>query len=129
MGTNSNPLDISAIISILAAVVTLAGAAVTLYKARPERRKIEAEGSHALADAAESVASGAKISTDLLLTRIQELEKREKERDEQWKKRFDEVLAELADYKDWTRRLVHQIKSRGDEPVPFKPKDKAHAKA
>jgi hypothetical protein len=116
----NNPLTVSAIVSIIAAVVTVIGAAVSIYKAKPEKNHIEAQSQASLADAAESVASGAKVSSDLLLKRIKELDDRMSEREKEWKKRFDELSAELADYQDWARRLVHQVKSRGDEPVPFK---------
>ena len=124
----SNDLTFSAIVSIISAIVTVIGASVAIYKVKPERRKLEADSSASLADAAESVASGAKISNELLLTRIQELEERENKRSADFsdlKKRFEVVLTELADYKDWTRRLVHQIKSLGHEPVSFKPKKEA----
>ena len=124
----SNDLTFSAIVSIISAIVTVIGASVAIYKAKPERRKLEADSSASLADAAESVASGAKISNELLLTRIQELDDHDKKREREFKalqERFEVVLTELADYKDWTRRLVHQIKSLGHEPVPLKPKKEA----
>lgn len=122
---SSQALNASAIISILGALAAIIGAAVAIYKAVPEKKHIEAQSQNSLADAAESVASGAKISNELLLKRIQELEERETKREREWQKRFEALTAELKDYQDWARRLVHQVKSRGDEPVPFKVRKEA----
>ncbi len=114
--------------TIISIVVTVVGAivnnAIALYKARPERNKLEAESGASMADAAESIAGGAKISNDLLLKRIEELDERDQEREKKFVKmqnEFDRVRLELNEWQDWARRLAHQVKSLGHEPVAFKP--------
>lgn len=114
-------------LSILTALVSFVGAIATiasnLYKARAERKKTENEGESAIAEAAESVANGAKISNEMLLNRLVEMETREKHRDKREKELLDKVKAlevSLADWQDWANRLVHQLRSHGHEPVPFK---------
>lgn len=125
-------MDTSSIVSIIGALISILGALVMIYKAKPEKKKLEAEGSASIADAAESVAAGAKVSTELLLTRIKELEAREQKREESMRARekawdaeirmLKEQVQELEAYKDWAQRLVKQIRSKGDEPVPFEPR-------
>ncbi len=114
-------------ISILGGLISILGAVATiysnLYKLKPDRMKTENEAESAIADAAESIASGAKISNEYLLARLLEMEKREKDRDrreEELRLQVDGLQASLADWQDWARRLVHQLKSYGHEPVPFK---------
>ena len=72
-------------ISILGGLISILGAVATiysnLYKLKPDRMKTENEAESAIADAAESIASGAKISNEYLLARLLEMEKREKDRD------------------------------------------------
>jgi hypothetical protein len=122
-----NDLYIYQILSVLSLIITIVGAAATivinLSKARPEAKKISSEGDSAIANAADSIANGAKISSELLLQRLEEMELREKARDtreEQLQAQLEAVQASLADWQDWARRLVHQLKSHGYEPVPFK---------
>ena len=114
-------------LSILTAVVSFLGAIATiasnLYKAKAERKKTVSEGESAIADAADSIAQGAKISNDMLLGRLVEMETREKDRDKREKELLEKVNAletSLTDWQDWARRLVHQVRSYGKEPVPFK---------
>ena len=109
-----------------------------------EGRKLDADGLASIADAAESIATGAKVSTDQLLKRIEEMEVREVKREEDLSKvkyeavstraelvsvqveatntraELDSVKAELVEWKDYAFRLAHQVKSLGHEPVPFK---------
>lgn len=122
-------MDVSSIVSIVGAVISILGAVVMIYKAKPERKKLEAEGSASIADAAESVATGAKVSNELLLRSIKELEAREKKREQIMKAReaawdaeiraLKEQVQELEAYKDWAQRLAQQVRNKGDEPVPF----------
>ncbi len=114
-------------LSILTAVVSFLGAIATiasnLYKAKAERKKTISEGESAIADAADSIAQGAKVSNDMLLSRLVEMETREKARDKREKELLEKVNAletSLTDWQDWARRLVHQVRSYGKEPVPFK---------
>ena len=122
-------MDISSIVSIVGAVISILGAVVMISKAKPEKKKLEAEGSASIADAAESVATGAKVSNELLLTRIKELEEREEKRERMMKARelawdaemrtLKEQVQELERYKDWALRLAQQVRNKGEEPVPF----------
>ncbi len=129
------------IFSIVSALVSLVGAFVTIYKIKPERAKLEAEGRKldsdslsSIANAAESIATGAKVSNEQLLKRIEEMEVRDAKREEDINKikneaavtrtELDSVRAELIEWKDYAFRLAHQVKSLGYEPVPFKPAQK-----
>lgn len=130
-------------ISIIGAIVSTVGglAAIfgNLYKLKPESKKIESESESAIADAADSIANGAKVSNELLLNRLLEMEKRERDRDvreaelleqvKMSKKELSEIRASMADWQDWASRLVHQIRSYGKEPVPFKIDPKAEMSA
>lgn len=125
-------------ISIIGAIISTVGSIATifgnLYKVWAEKKKTNNEGESAIADAADSIANGAKISNDMLLNRLIEMETREKERetelelrerarDKREKELLDKVNAlesSLTDWQDWARRLVHQVRSYGKEPVPFK---------
>jgi hypothetical protein len=120
---------ISAFVSTLGAIAAIG---INLYKLRAERNKTEAEGDSAIGAAADSIATGAKTSNDLLLRRLEEMEQREEKRDEREADLLRKVTAleaSLADWQNWARRLVHQLKSHGMEPVPFKPLPKAEPKA
>lgn len=111
---------IGAIISAVGGIATIMG---NLYKVKAEKKKTNNEGESAIAEAAESLANGAKISNDMLLNRLVEMETREKDRDKREKELLDKVNAletSLTDWQDWARRLVHQVRSYGKEPVPFK---------
>lgn len=111
---------IGAIISAVGGIATIMG---NLYKVKAEKKKTNNEGESAIAEAAESLANGAKISNDMLLNRLVEMETREKARDKREKELLDKVNAletSLTDWQDWARRLVHQVRSYGKEPVPFK---------
>jgi hypothetical protein len=108
--------------ALFAAIVSVVGAIISLYKSKPEKKKIEAEGESALGSAAESIATGAKVSNELLLDRIIELESKNKE----MSAKLLTVTADMANMKndldawqDWASRLVHQVRSLGHEPVPF----------
>lgn len=110
--------------TIIASIVSVIGAIITIFKLKPEVRKTNADGDSAIADAAESLANGAKITNEMLMARILEMEHREKERDkreEELRAQLELVQSSLADWQDWARRLVHQLKSHGIDPVAFKP--------
>jgi hypothetical protein len=112
--------------TIIASLISVIGAIITIYKIKPDIRKTKADGDSAIADAAESVANGAKITNEMLMARITDMEKREKDRDLREAELRDQLASlqvSLADWQDWARRLVHQLKSHGYEPVPFKKVD------
>ncbi len=111
---------VGAIISTLGGLAAIYG---NLYKLKPESKKLESEGESEIADAAASIANGAKVSNDMLLARLIEMEKREKDRDMREADLLNKVQhleASLADWQDWANRLVHQLRSLRHEPVPFK---------
>ena len=119
---------ISAIISALGAIATIGS---NLYNLRANRKKLENEGDSAIGSAADSIAKGAKTSNDLLLARLDEMEAREQLRDmreEDMLRKIADLETNLADWQDWARRLVHQLKSHGMDPVPFKPLPKVEPK-
>lgn len=114
--------------TIVSIIVTVMGAIVTnliaIYRAGAERKKTNADSASAMADAAESIASGSKTSNDLLLERLNEFDARDKDREKQFlelQTKFDQMRIELNEWQDWARRLAHQVKSLGHEPVAFKP--------
>jgi predicted nucleic acid-binding Zn-ribbon protein len=127
-------------INLLATVVTVIGAMLTIYKtayhAKSERRKLDADGDSAIADAAESVVTAARSTNDLLMRRVEEMEKREAVREnelvqlrardaareqeiQEIRRRFLELQEELLEWKNYAFRLAHQLKSLGHEPNPF----------
>jgi len=143
---DTNPLDVSAIITIVGTLVTVIGACLTIFKAIPELRKIKvetlklaADEKSSIANAAESLASGTTMINAPLLKRIRELENQEKkwdeinsarERDwnaqfirlrEDFEHKFEELNQKLQDYMNWAERLTYQLRSYGKDPVPFIP--------
>lgn len=135
-----DPLTPNTYINLFATVVTVIGAMLTIYKtayhAKSERRKIDADGDSAIADAAESVVSGAKITNDLLMRRVEDMEKRDAAREnelaqlrardaareqeiQEIRRRFLALQEELLEWKNYAFRLAHQLKALGHEPTPF----------
>ena len=129
-------IDTGAVISIISAIIGTIGAIVTLIKVRPEAGKIksetrknDADSVSSIAEAAESIVTGAKVSNDFLLQRMAEMVKRERERDEKINQ-LEQTIAdmrekyekELTAWQDWAKRLSHQVISMGGTPVLFKPK-------
>lgn len=112
------------IIAYIPALISIIGALIAIWKAKPEKKKLEADTSSSIADAAESIANGANVTIEQLLGRMREMEKREHDREEAYKTikaDFENIKTSLAEWQDWARRLVHQLRSHGLEPVPFKP--------
>jgi len=124
MGGSLDPnLLISLIGSSTSTLISVGAAIVAIYKAKPEIKKIKAEGDSSIGDAAESIATGAKTITDQLVGRVKDLEEREKRREKAFKEMQDQltrVSTSLAEWQDWAKRLAHQVKSLGHEPVAFK---------
>lgn len=118
------------LIAYLPAFISVIGALVAIYKVKPETKKIaseanknDGEATSAIGEAAESIAQGAKVTVDQLLSRIVEMEKRERARDVREEALNSELMAvkrQLNEWQDWASRLVFQIRSHGLEPVPFK---------
>ena len=115
------------LISVLVSVVSLLGSITAIFinwaKLKPEKKKLDAEAHSEIAEAADSIVSGAKVSNELLMTELRRMEKRESEREQKYthlKSRFDALEAEFILWKDYAIRLSHQVQSLGHEPVPFK---------
>jgi ElaB/YqjD/DUF883 family membrane-anchored ribosome-binding protein len=119
-------------IELIMGVLGIVGAAVAIVlpilKRPHEMRNIDAAAAQAYAQAAKLASERAekacdeldkykeRISNELvsLRTRVDELEELVRTREQ-----------EVADLKDWAERLVHQVKSYGGEPVPYKPRKKS----
>jgi len=115
-------------VTVIAAMVSVVGAissaAILIYKARAEVSGLKASEISSYAGASESIADGAKVSNELLLQRIEELTKKDadtSEKLETLQHDFAKIRLELNEWQDWARRLSHQVKSLGHEPVAFKP--------
>lgn len=123
---------ITSIVSVMGAIFNIV---IPLLKLKPEKKKLNAETESEIAEAADSIVSGAKISNELLIQQMQRMENREKAREEKYTQReleykelvnrFDMLEAELLAWKDYAYRLSHQVQSLGHEPVPFKPETKS----
>jgi len=87
---------ISAIVGAAAGVI---GAIITT---RSQQRKLKAESSRVEADTNEQIRETVMLLIEPLKKRIAALEE------------------ELADWQDWAKRLVSQLKENGHDPVPFK---------
>ena len=129
-------LDVGAWVSLIGSVVSVVGAGAAIYvlitKQPSDRRKTDSDSFAAIAEASESIASGAKVSNEFLRDQIGELKKRDEEREKKLKEVEDrlitgekinlEIRRELIAWQDWAKRLSHQVISLGGSPVPFRPK-------
>jgi hypothetical protein len=140
-------LDISAIVSMVGAVATIAGVVFALVKLLPELKKTQAETYSQIADASESIATGAKVSNeflrdqikDLAALRLKDIADRQKEKEEtaiiidELKRQqiaTDKLVAEqrreivkwkeqAEKWQDYANRLSHQVISLRGTPVPL----------
>lgn len=121
---------ISAIVNVL---LIIAGGWIMIKKAIPEVQKIRSESSADDASAVESYAHATQMYADELKTVREEMRTLRKELDTKDSiiKQRDEIIAErdkiilgqritIDDVTDWADRLVHQVKSLGGIPVPFR---------
>lgn len=98
------------LISNLAAIVLALVAVYVAWRKTPaERRDIEGSA----ADKFEQIAGRAALRIDTLEKRVDELERQLKDA----KSRIGELEGENGDLRDWAERLVHQVRSLGQEPV------------
>lgn len=100
---------------------------------RGEVKKLEAEGESEIVEAAHSTLEGAKISSEMLKERIDELkrdveaEKQARRHDaeyfmqqaEYFMKRIKDIEDELRDYRVWATKLVRQVIASGVTPEQF----------
>ena len=97
-------------------------------KNKPEIKKLEAEADSEAVEAANASLEGAKISGEMLLSRINELkadldaEKKLRKADaEYFKRRLAESDREAKDYRVWAAKLAKQVIEAGRIPAPFIP--------
>ena len=140
-------LDVSAIVSIVGAIATIAGVIFALAKLLPELKKTQAETYSQIADASESIATGAKVSNeflrdqikDLAALRLKDIADRQKEKEEtaiiidELKRQqiaTDKLVAEqrreivrwkeqAEKWQGYANRLSHQVISLRGIPVPL----------
>lgn len=125
-----SPEYLTAIISAISALVSAMGAGITAFivirKIGPEVKKIEAEEDSEIADAAHTTLEGARISSTMLIDRIDDLKLQlENERTarkadaEYFRRRIRELERESRDYRLWAAKLVRQVVEAGRQPAPF----------
>jgi hypothetical protein len=129
-------LDAGAWVSLIGSIVSVVGAGAAIYvlitKQPSDRRKTDSDSFAAIAEASESIASGAKVSNEFLRQQIDELKKRDEDRQKKLNEVEErqivgdkinlEIRRELIAWQDWAKRLSHQVISLGGSPVPFRPK-------
>jgi len=124
---------------IITALVTLANAAWIIYsswkKSKPEVKKLEIDADSEIVEAANANLEGAKISAEMLLSRINELradldsaraqidaEKALRKSDrEYFQRRLTESENEARSYRIWASKLAKQVIEAGRIPVAFLP--------
>lgn len=99
-----------------------------LKKLDVENEKTDAEIESEIANAAETTAKGASVSSELLMQRIRELredlenEKKARREDAAYfRRRFREAERDARDYRNWAAGLSKQVIEAGKIPIPFVP--------
>ena len=99
-----------------------------MLKIRKETEKIESEEDNEVAETSKVTIEGAKISTEMLMQRIEELkddlekEKIARKEDTAYlRRRLRDSERESRDYRAWAAGLVKQVILAGQIPVPFIP--------
>lgn len=119
-------------VNIITTLIAVANAAWIIYsswkKNKPEVKKLEAEGDSEIVEAANANLEGAKISGEMLLSRINELkadldaEKQLRKADaEYFSRRLKEAEREARDYRVWAAKLARQVIESGKIPEAFTP--------
>ena len=122
-------MDWLEIITILTAVANTAWIIWSSWKKnKPEVKKLELEGDSEIVEAANANLEGAKISGEMLLSRINELkadlesEKQLRKADaDYFRRRLVESDREARDYRTWAAKLAKQVIESGRIPAPFIP--------
>lgn len=123
-------MEIEQGIALLGAITTAVNIGFIIFfnwkKNTPEVKKLEVEGDSGLVSAANVNLEGAKISSEMLIDRIEELkndlaaEKRARRDDaEYFRRRIKDIEKEARDYRLWAARLAKQVIEVGKVPVPF----------
>jgi len=152
--------DVSVYISIIGGIIGMVGgltaAYIAFYKVKPETRQIHANTEKAnadtyaaLAEAAETITKGAQVSSEVLLSRINELLSTEKERLTEIREIRETSAAKILEmqaqlnamqkvinrqgvviqaYQDWAKRLSAQVISLSGTPVLLKLEDEEETK-
>ena len=119
-------------IAVTTSVITAINAGWIIYsswkKNKPEVKKLEADADSEIVEAANANLEGAKISGEMLLSRINELkadldaEKKLRKADaEYFRRRLAECSREAADYRIWSAKLAKQVIEAGKIPASFVP--------
>jgi len=122
-------VDWKEIVTTLIAIANTAWIIWSSYKKnKPEVKKLELETDSELVEAANANLEGAKISGEMLLSRINELkadlesEKQLRKADaEYFRRRLTESEREARDYRVWAAKLAKQVIEAGRIPAAFIP--------
>ena len=110
---------IEAVVVLGGVLATWAGVGTQMYLSRSNRKKLNADANSEDASAIESYANATRTYAEEvknLRTEVAELRNSLDERDAV----IREQATHIEDLKDWADRLVHQVKSYGATPVPFR---------
>jgi hypothetical protein len=119
--------EITALITAIAAAINVLAIAYQAWRrSKPEVKKLEAEGESELQEAVNVNLEGAKISSAMLVQRIEELkqdiasERAARKQDaEYFRRRIKDIEKESRDNRLWAARLAKQVIEAGKTPVPF----------
>lgn len=123
-------MDIQIIVTIITAIVgginAIILAMIALKKFPLEAKKLEAEEDSEIVDAAHTNLEGAKISSSMLIERIEDLKSQlETERQQRksdadyFRRRIRELERESRDYRLWAAKLARQVIEAGRQPAIF----------
>lgn len=62
------------ILALISTIISVIAAMISLWKLKPEIKKLESDSSSSIGEAAESVATGARVTVDMLMSVKKELE-------------------------------------------------------
>lgn len=109
-------MDAGGIAALVTAIIALIGVVITWRKSKPESRVMDGDA----AERYQRIASQSAKREIELMAKIDTLEKRVDELEAQ----LDTAILKADKFEEWARRLVHQVKSLGYDPVPLEPAKK-----
>lgn len=83
------------IFSLISMIISVIGAGISILKFKPEIKKLDADSSSSIGEAVESVATGARVTVDMLMSVKKELEENLKTEREEAKSEIAELRNEL----------------------------------
>lgn len=121
----------ASVIPILSLVGTLLLISWQIYKwLSGEKKSIDSTGAEDISQAAATLIKPLKDEITEVRIKNTQLEAMMQNNNIDWQKKFDklsleytQMQTELVLFKDWAQRLVHQIQSLGETPVPMVRKD------